>query len=193
MKSILIYLMLIGCTFLSCHSGQNPKLEAEKDNKEKFKKADEDAKFMVKAYSDGLFGVRLEELAQQKEIKKKNKQLIFKLRQDLTKANDKIKQLASAKQVVLPENLTKEQQNILQKLEKMKGNKLDKTFLDETTGNLRDYISLVGLEAQQANDSSLKIFAKKILPVLNQHLDKLSAANGNKDKLVYPNKSTYPM
>ncbi len=187
-KLILAYTVLLaGFAFISCNSKQNnPKKVAETENKEKFEKADEDAKFLVNAYSDGLYGIHLNELVQQTRVTKKNILLIQTVGQDYSKANMEIKQFASAKQISLPMDLTKEQQNRLQELKNMKGNKLDAASLNQTENNLRDYISLFEAEVKQTNDSSLKTFVNKTLPIFHQHLDKVSAADGDRIKPQVP-------
>lgn len=51
----------------------------------------------------------------------------------------------------------------------------DREFLDEQTAEHRVAIALFAFEAERGQDPDLRSFAARYLPVLQRHLDQLSA------------------
>jgi len=88
-----------------------------------------DRKFIEKAMVDGLVEVEMGKLAQQRAASDQVKQFAARMVEDHGKANDELKQIASAKGVQMPANLAKGHQKDMARLGKRSGTDFDKQYM----------------------------------------------------------------
>lgn len=89
---------------------------------------------------------------------------------DHTKAQDQLKDLAQAKGVSMPANLSSQQKSEINKLSALSGDKFDKTYLSR--GGVADHRQaheLLGRIEKQAKDADLKALAANQMPTINEH------------------------
>jgi putative membrane protein len=137
---------------------------AESDDKE------DDAKFLVDAAATDLEEIQLGKLAQLKGINADVKAHGKMMETEHTKASDKIKPLATAKNITLPTSLTEDGQDAYNKLNEKKGADFDKAYVDMMIDGHKKAIKLFEDNAQRTKDVQIKDWATATLPILNTHL-----------------------
>ena len=128
-----------------------------------------DQQFMVKAAQGGLMEVEVARLAQEKASSNEVKEYARKLEQDHQKANDMLKQLASQKNVDLPTDMGKHQQQV-EKLRNLSGDKFDQQFMKMQVSHHKKDVNEFQKHTNRAMDSDVRNFASTNLPVLQEHL-----------------------
>ena len=130
-----------------------------------------DKKFLTTAAGGGMFEVEVGKLAATKASDPGVKSYGQMLVTDHTAANDKLKAIATAHGVMLPEALPTAQQKALDKLSAKSGDDFDKAFIQEV--GLKDHkhdISLFERASKKAKADDVREFATATLPTLKQHL-----------------------
>jgi len=136
-----------------------------------------DKTFVEKAAIGGMAEVQLGNLAQQKAANDQVKQFAARMVTDHSKANDELKQIASAKGVQLPTSLDKKHQSDMERLQKMSGADFDKAYMSHMVDDHKTDVSDFKKEAGSGRDSDLKSFASKTLPTLEEHLKMAQTTN----------------
>lgn len=137
----------------------------------------DDKKFLKEAAEGGLAEVELGKLASQKASSPEVKQFAQKMVDDHTKANDQLKQVASAENVSVPNELDSKHQSRLDKLSKLSGDSFDKAYVKDQLKDHETYVRDFNNEAQNGSDPKVKAFASATLPTLQQHLDLVKSLN----------------
>lgn len=141
------------------------------------KKANPDHSFVEKAAMGGMAEVELGNLAQQKASSEEVKQFASRMVQDHGKANDELKQIASAKSIQLPTALDKKHRADIDRLGKMSGAQFDRAYMSHMVDDHKKDIADFKKEASGGKDSELKAFASKTLPTLEEHLQLAQKTN----------------
>lgn len=141
------------------------------------KKANPDHSFVEKAAMGGMAEVELGNLAQQKASSDEVKQFASRMVQDHGKANDELKQIASAKGIQLPTALDKKHRGDIDRLGKMSGAQFDRAYMSHMVDDHKKDIADFKKEASGGKDSELKAFASKSLPTLEEHLQLAQKTN----------------
>ena len=136
-----------------------------------------DRKFMEKAAQGGMAEVKLGQLATQKAQSDDVKKFGQKMVDDHSKANDQLKQVASAKGVTLPTDTDKSSQHEYDKLSKMSGAQFDREYMDHMVSDHKKDVSEFQKEAKSGKDADVKQFASSTLPVLQEHLQLAQSAD----------------
>jgi len=135
----------------------------------------DDSQFAIEAASGGLTEVALGKLAIQKGSSKKVKNFGTMMVKDHSKANDKLMVLIKAKNITLPVIPNAKDQSIIDSLSKKSGKDFDKAYINDMIVDHQNDVKLFTAESKQLQDPDLKNFAKKNLPVLQNHLDAINA------------------
>ncbi len=128
-----------------------------------------DARFLQDVAADGQAEVQLADLAASKAASADVKAFAAKLKADHSKANERLKTIASAKLVSLPTSLPSSQRNTEARLNKLEGAAFDKAYLDEM---VRDHQRAINTFTgkTRSSDPEVKAFAEDTLPSLQSHL-----------------------
>ena len=126
--------------------------------------------FVEKAAVGGLAEVRMGKMAQQKGSSDQVKQFGSRMVEDHSKANDELKQLASAKGIALPTDLDAKHKAKMDKMEKLSGAQFDRAYMDDMVADHRQDVAEFKKEATSGKDSDVKAFAARTLPTLEDHL-----------------------
>jgi putative membrane protein len=129
-----------------------------------------DRTFAQKAAIGGMAEVEMGKLAQQKAASDQVKQFGARMVDDHSKANDELKQIASAKGIALPTDVDAKHKNKMAKMQKLTGAAFDRAYMDEMVSDHRHDVSDFQKESTSGRDSDLKGFASKTLPTLQDHL-----------------------
>lgn len=129
-----------------------------------------DKKFVWNAAVGGMEEVQLGQLAVQKASDPDVKSFGQRMVDDHSKANDKLKALASQKGVTLPTTLPSDMKKDVAKLTKLSGAEFDHQYMSMMVKDHKKDVSEFEKETKQARDSDLKSFAQSTLPTLRDHL-----------------------
>jgi len=128
-----------------------------------------DYKFARDASQANLLEVRLGEIAKQKAANPTIQQFGDTMIKDHTKANDQLKQIASKKGAVLPEQLTRREESEFEHLQKLSGKDFDKAYAARMVKDHQKDIKEFQDATKTLTDPDLKDFAQKTLPTLEHH------------------------
>ena len=127
------------------------------------------------AAEGGMSEVELGQLAQQKATNPTVKDFGAMMVTDHTAANDKLKAVAAAKQVSLPDSPSLMQKASKKKLDMMSGDSFDKSYVKSMIEDHKADIKQFQKEATQGKDPEVKAFAVATLPTLKVHLQKIQS------------------
>jgi len=127
--------------------------------------------FLVKAADGGMAEVHMGELGQQKATSQRVKDFSAMMVKDHSEANDKVKALASQKNITLPASVSDEHQKAMDMLSKKSGKDFDKAFMDAMVKDHEKAIDLFEAGMKDAKDPDVSSLADKTLPTLRTHLD----------------------
>ena len=129
-----------------------------------------DRTFIARAAAGGLAEVKLGTLASEKatnaDVKKFGEMMVT----DHTKANDQLKQIASAQQVTPPADLKPQDQALYDQLSKLSGDEFDRTYMRHMVEDHQKDVAEFKKASTTAGDPALKQFATETLPTLEKHL-----------------------
>ena len=138
-----------------------------------------DSSFIKNAAEGGMSEVQLGQLAQQKGASSAVKDFGAMMVSDHTAANNKLKAVAAAKQVSLPDSPSLMQEATKKKLDMMSGDSFDKSYVKGMIDDHKDDIKEFQKEASEGKDPAVKAFAVATLPTLKMHLKKIEAIASN--------------
>jgi putative membrane protein len=136
-----------------------------------------DRDFVQKAASGCMAEVQTAELAQQRANSPQVKQFAGRMITDHTQANTELQQIAQQQNVTLPAQPNSKDTSAMQKLKGLNGTAFDKAYSQEELRDHEEDVALFRKEATSGQDPSLKAFAQKTLPTLQQHLQMAQALN----------------
>ena len=129
-----------------------------------------DRAFMRKAAEGGQAEVELGRLATEKASSPEVKEFGQRMVDDHSKANDRLKQIASEKGVKLPEKLTTKDEATKRRLEKLSGESFDRAYIRDMVADHSQDAAEFRSEASKAKDPDLKSFASETLNTIEEHL-----------------------
>lgn len=191
MKHSLLFLLVLGLAGLGC-SGNNK--AASRDNStgpaqssstsqsaeqtsstspsSAMASAGSDEKFMEDAIKGNRAEVALGKMVASKTKDPGVKQFAQLMVKDHTAALNELEQLAKKKNMDVPEGLPDDAQQLQSKIQSDTGKQLDKDYMDGMVQDHQKDVQEFQDAAQNAKDPELKQLASKLLPTLQQHLEK---------------------
>jgi putative membrane protein len=136
-----------------------------------------DADFITEAARNSLSEMELGKLARQKSNNKRIKSFGMIMIAAHSKINNKIKSLASAKNISLLTVADPAKQNEISMLSKKAGNDFDKAYISNMIEDYKKGIATFENAAKNCADPDVKSFAAKTLPTLQAHFDAINAIN----------------
>jgi putative membrane protein len=133
-------------------------------------KADQD--FAVNTAIAGMTEIQAGQLAEQKGMEKDVKDYGKMMVDDHTKAADKLKAIATQKNLTLPSTLTPEMQKNIDDLQAKSGKDFDKAYMDMMISDHKKVIGAFEDESKNGSDADIRSFADSTLHTLHHHLDK---------------------
>jgi len=125
---------------------------------------------MKDAAQSGMAEVKMGELASSNAESQPVKDLAQKLVTDHGKINEELKQLATRKNVMLPDAVTEQQKTMLQHLSSLKGTEFDSAFKQHAVENHQKSVDKFKTTSEKTKDMYIKTFAARTLPILKLHL-----------------------
>jgi putative membrane protein len=140
-----------------------------------FAASNPDAAFYKNAAEAGIAEVEAGKLAQDKSGSQKVKDFGAMMVTDHSAANDKLKALASSKDITLPSSSSVGQMANKAKLDVLSGDTFDKSYIKGQLKAHREAVALFKKESTTGQDSDAKAFAAATLPTLRSHLKAVTA------------------
>ncbi|HEX4850239.1 MAG TPA: DUF4142 domain-containing protein, partial [Puia sp.] len=153
---------------------------AKEANKETKPVAKDASDFAMNAADGGMMEVESGKLASEKAVNPRVKGFGAMMVKDHSAANEKLKSLASSLNIALPDSVSKDGQDEINKLAKKKGKDFDKAYMDMMVSDHEKDVSEFRKAADNLSDSTIKDFASRTLPTLEMHLDSAKAIAGKK-------------
>ncbi len=129
-----------------------------------------DRTFMDKAAQGGLAEVQLGQLAEEKASSQQVKNFGQRMVTDHSRANDKLKGIASSKGVTLPDSLDAKDKALYDRLSGLSGAAFDKEYMRTMIRDHNMDIAEFRKESKMAKDPDVRSFASSTLPTLEDHL-----------------------
>jgi putative membrane protein len=129
-----------------------------------------DAHFAKEAAQGGMAEVKLGQLAQEKGSNDLVKSFAKRMVDDHSKANDKLKEVASRESITLPNDLSAKDQATYDRLSKLNGAAFDRAYARDMVKDHETDVAAFQKEANGGKTDSLKSFASETLPTLQDHL-----------------------
>lgn len=129
-----------------------------------------DAEFAKSAAAGGMGEIKLGQLAEDKGTNQAVKDFGKRMVTDHSKADDDLKSAASKVNIPLPSDLSAKDRATYDRLSKLSGAAFDRAYAREM---VRDHVADVSefrVEAKDGKDTSIKDFASRTLPTLEDHL-----------------------
>ncbi len=136
-----------------------------------------DSKFVMDAAKGGMAEVEMGKMAADKATNPDVKQFGQKMVDDHSKANDELKQVASAKGITLPSAVDPAQKAAMDKMAKLSGDAFDKAYVADMVKDHKKDVAEFQKEANGGKDPEVKAFASKTLPTLQEHLKMIQELN----------------
>jgi putative membrane protein len=129
----------------------------------------EDKEFVVEAGMGGLAEVQMGNVALQNAQSADVKAFAQRMVTDHSKANEELKQLATAKGLALAAELAGEHQKALEHLTTLTGAEFDKAYMKHMVEDHNQDVTAFQNAAAIATDADVKAWAAKTLPTLQEH------------------------
>ena len=142
--------------------------------------SEQDAKWAVDVANGGMTEIELSKLAQTKATSQRLKNFANMMVTDHTAASDKLKQIAAAKNIALPDKLSNDSQKKLDNLNKKSGKDFDKAYMDDMLAGHKNAVDKFQKGSSDLQDADLKNFAAQTLPTIQMHQDSIKAIAGKK-------------
>lgn len=130
-----------------------------------------DQEFAVNTANAGMTEIQAGQMAQQKGVGKDVKEYGAMMVKDHTAAADKLKMVASSKNITLPTAVSSDMQKNLDDLSKKEGKDFDKAYIDMMVSDHKKVISMFEDESKNGSDADIRAFADSTLHTLHHHLD----------------------
>ena len=176
-KTTRCFLLGMSFVFAIYAAGQNSEMSSAKSSSGL---SVADTKFVKEAADGGMAEVALGKLAADKGSSGSVKQFGQRMVDDHGKANDQLKQLASQKNVELPQEPSAKHKATMARLEKLSGSDFDKAYVAEMLKDHKQDVAAFQRESRSANDPDIKSFAAQTLPTLQEHLKQVQGISSGK-------------
>jgi putative membrane protein len=130
-----------------------------------------DREFMENAARGGLFEVEMGKIAVNRAQDPQVVSFAQRMIADHTEVNDSLKQLASAKGITLPTQVSAEQKKEMDRVSALSGPQFDRAYMMLMVNDHENDLREFARAAQSANDPDLRQFAANTAPILDEHLE----------------------
>jgi len=137
----------------------------------KVDKAFDDAEFVKKAASGGMFEVELGKVAKEKSADGEVRRFGERMVTDHTKANKELTDVAKAAGYAVPTKMMVKHQEHLDAFKKESGKTFDQDYIKHMVKDHEEDIEEFDRASREARNPELKAFATKALPTLKEHLE----------------------
>jgi putative membrane protein len=137
-----------------------------------------DADFANKAAAGGMAEVEMGRLASSNGSDPNIKMFGQKMVNDHSSANEQLQKAAAKDGLTLPQAPSPKQKEMADKLGKLQGAEFDKEYAHMMVKDHEEDVALFKKEASSGKDATMKAFAQKALPTLEEHLKMAQQLDG---------------
>jgi putative membrane protein len=134
-----------------------------------------DADFAVEAANGNMVEVQLGGLAKTQAVNDRVKNFAMMVIKDHMKISEDLQKIAAAKNISLPQALSDEAQNDINRLNKKDRTDFDRNYMRMVLADHRNEVTRFERASKNCKDPDLKNFINNTLPVLRKHLDSANA------------------
>lgn len=169
--------IIIAVFFASCNNGGKgskkyaDSLNNAKDDSAVLAVSRHESAFMVAAAGDGLNQIKFGSVAENKAHYSRVKALANMIVSDQAVAGGQLKEIALKKNVTLPDSLSVQEKNELQRMNSMKGEGLDKAYIKKIYLDQQKMVADFNKELDVVTDPALKQWITQRIPLLKAYLD----------------------
>jgi putative membrane protein len=151
-----------------------------------------DADFAVEAANGNMIDVQLSALAKTKARNSRVKNFAAMMFTDHMKINKDLQKVATDKNITLPQALSNEPQNEINRLSKGDSTDFDRAYMDMVLADHKKYVNKFEKAAKDCKDAGLRNFIHDALPIEKKHrdsaaaIDKLFAKRTPTPEPIYP-------
>ncbi|WP_170117652.1 DUF4142 domain-containing protein [Chitinophaga ginsengisoli] len=168
--------MLQACNGGNNHAKHEDAVDsAQAVNKETAPVDKESSDFAVEAANGGMMEVEAGKMAQERAVSQRVKDFAAMMVRDHSKANDELKALAQSKNITLPDSVSGDAKDHIDKMAKMSGRDFDKHYMDMMVDDHDKDVDKFDKAAGKLSDPDLKTWASNTLPTLRVHQDSAKA------------------
>lgn len=162
---------------IACNQSTDSVDEAQERTEERFEDtAMEDqrvdaSEFMTKSASSNMLEIEAGKLAQQRATNPQVKEFANMMVKDHTAASQEMRQLATSKNITLPDSMSNDHMDHMRDLREKRGADFDRAYMDRMVSAHEDDVERFEdvAEDNDYRDAEVKAFAAKTLPKLRQH------------------------
>jgi len=164
--------------FATCVAAQtDTNTRMDEGTKKMMKSAD--MTFAMKAAQGGMAEVEMGKLAADKGTNPDVKAFGQHMVDDHTKANDDLKSTAAKVGATVPTNLNAKDQAEYNKLQRLSGPAFDHEYVRDMVRDHEEDVKEFQKEANNGQDTDIKSFATRTLPVLEEHLSRIKSVQSS--------------
>ena len=134
-----------------------------------------DSIFAVRSAAGNLAEIEMGQLAIKNGKSKRVKNFGWLMVKDHGKANNKLTAIAQARKLFLPTKPADDEQKMFSRLATKQGGDFDKAYVGMMIEDHKNDVKEFTEASTKIQDPDIKAYAKKILPVLQKHLDAINA------------------
>ncbi len=134
-----------------------------------------EADFAVEAANGSMIEIQLGALAKTKAVNERVKNFAAMIVNDHMKMNQELKRIATAKNITLPQALSNEAKNDIDRLNKKDRTDFDRAYIQMMVNDHRKDVNAFEKAAEDCKDPALKSYITENLPMLRKHLDSARA------------------
>lgn len=191
MKKLSFLLFLVFLVATSCSNNSSSSAQEGTDSTAQNSSLDrKDTKFLNKAANASMMEFELSKMALAKSNNERIKAFSSMLMNDHTNVEEELRTIASQKGLTVPTSLTADSQKNVDNLQKKDGVNFDKDFINMVLSSHQKTIKDFKKATEDTEDSDVKEFASRTLPILKMHLDSANAINKLVKTFVEPNNIT---
>jgi putative membrane protein len=135
----------------------------------------EDSLFVMNTAADNLAEIELGNLAIKNAKGKRVKNFGWLMVKEHDKANEKLIVLAATKKLTLPTKQGSAEQQLMMRLGKKQGGDFDRAYITIMMDDHKRDVKEFTEASIKTQDPEIKAYAKKMLPVVQKHLDAINA------------------
>ena len=172
MVSVAAFSLMVGACNSKQNNGDNSESStevAEDVNKDLAGLSNRDAEFVSEAASGGMLEVEAGKLALQKSANDSVKMFAQMMVTDHTKANDRLKALATENKWQVPATMSDDHMKKLSDLKEKSGMDFEDAYTDLMEKDHKEDVDKFEAQADKGDNAALKQFASETLPTLRMH------------------------
>ncbi len=135
------------------------------------KLSEDESKFLVKSYEDGMYELHLAQLAAKNGLDADVKNVAAELVAAHSTINLKIRQIAATADFVLPAAVDADHQNDMQDLKKLRGADFDEKYINLIVDDYGDAVDDYKDAYKDLGDGVVRTFAAETLPRIQDYLE----------------------